>query len=217
MSLAQCCEDQLIPINLSVWNQADSKGEFPLQRFLPFLRRSHPGTGSANNQPLGQSKAWNTSRGCLGWWRKDPLVVLLPAAAGTGCKLFLHLSQQFYIYLEQLWCPGALPLSSLCSTGSAVSPLHKYLLGIKRSSEHKSCGGWLQRGELLRVILLGFVHFLLNENSWPRCNHWFEIWIRRCWENWNLYPWMLKTVISKIGTSRPIIIMLFLEFWGRWQ
>lgn len=119
---------------------------------------------------------------CLGWWRKDPLVVLLPAAAGTGCKLFLHLSQEFSMYLEQMWCPGALSLSSLCSTGPAVSPVTQVCVCCTQIPardqglvKNNSCGGWLQRGELVRVILLGFVHFLLNENNWHGCNHWFEI------------------------------------------
>lgn len=68
MSLAQCCEDQLMPIN-----QAGSQGEFPWEitmRFLPFLGRSCPGTGPANNHPPWHSKAWNTFRTCLSYGEK---------------------------------------------------------------------------------------------------------------------------------------------------
>lgn len=225
MSLAQCCEDQLTPINQTVLNQADSKGEFPLQRLLPFLGRSRPGTGSANNQPLWPCRAWNTSRGCLGWWRKDPFVVLPPAAAGTGCKLFPHLSQWFYVFLEQMWCPGALPPSSLCSSGLcvsrawSVSAVHEYLLWIKSSSEKQELWGLAaERG----AVESYFVGVCLLPLAWKQLTgaitgFLLEICVRGCQENQNLCPWMLKTVIPKISASRPIIIMLFLEFWGRWQ
>lgn len=225
MSLAQCCEDQLTPINQTVLNQADSKGEFPLQRLLPFLGRSRPGTGSANNQPLWPCRAWNTSRGCLGWWRKDPFVVLPPAAAGTGCKLFPHLSHWFYVFLEQMWCPGALPPSSLCSSGLcvsrawSVSAVHEYLLWIKSSSEKQELWGLAaERG----AVESYFVGVCLLPLAWKQLTgaitvFLLEICVRGCQENQNLCPWMLKTVIPKISASRPIMIMLFLEFWGRWQ
>lgn len=116
MSLAQGCEDQLRPINQTVQPSRFQRGISIAEVFaVSWAFTSGSGTGSANNQPLWHCKAWNTSRDCLGWWRKDPLTVILPAASGTGWKLFLHISQWFYVYLGQMCCPGALPLSSLCS------------------------------------------------------------------------------------------------------
>lgn len=50
MSLAQCWEDQLIPINQT--GKPRFQRGISMPRFLPFLGRSHPGTGSADNQPL---------------------------------------------------------------------------------------------------------------------------------------------------------------------
>lgn len=58
MSLAQCSGDQLTPRNQTVLNPADSKGEFPLQRFLLFLGQglvlltiTHCGTAKPETLP----------------------------------------------------------------------------------------------------------------------------------------------------------------------
>lgn len=77
------------------------------------------------------------------------------AASSCCCKLFLHLFQWSYVSLEQVWCPGALPL---VPCGPAVSPewglclLHTNTCsGSRDLVKNKSWGGWLQR-ELLRVL-----------------------------------------------------------------
>lgn len=112
--------------------------------------------------------------------------------------------------------------SALCFSRPVVFPqrgLYVLYVNTRCTSAHlvnvKSCGVWLRRGDLPRALLLGFVHFLLNENNSQRCNHCslFEIWIRRCHKNWNLSSWIIK----KISISRPVVIMLPLEFWGKQQ
>lgn len=84
LSLAQCCEDQLIPINPAVKPSRFQRG-ISIAGVFAVSQEFTSRDCSANNPPLWQCTAWNTPTLCLGWWRKDPFVVLLPAAAAANC------------------------------------------------------------------------------------------------------------------------------------
>lgn len=110
MSLARCWEEQLIPTNQT--GKPRFQGEFPLPRFLPFLGRSRPGTGSANNQPL-----WPETLPEPAWAGGEKIHELcsFQLLQALPVRCFFTFPSGF-MHLEQMWCPGA-----LCSTGPAVS------------------------------------------------------------------------------------------------
>lgn len=80
MSLAQCCEDEL---TIPCIKPGKYQRGISIAKVFTASRAFTGADASANNQPLWQCKGWKASRGCLVWWRKDPLLVCLSATKGS--------------------------------------------------------------------------------------------------------------------------------------
>lgn len=163
-----------------------------------FVSRNWSDT-SANNKPLWQHRLKNFQR-LLGLVEKRSMSCML-------CSHWRHRSQQSHIYTEQLWCAGAL---CCCAVFPQYGQYQLYMTTcyvliqlLKIDLQGSAAGRGAAEG-----ILAGFFSLPPKWELMRHVQSLLEVWIRRSGENLNLNPRIVRTLIQKISTSRPVVTTL---------